>query len=153
MKADAKNAASVESATVFPVGSYVLSRYTDRPPPRLHTKWHDPYCVISFRGKTSKAQASPCTPLALACTSILSSALFATAKKGYEDSSRDSHIPVLGTFSITWPPLLRIASTCSHPLREQTIFQPSSSSIIGMSTPLLTANWSSAPTIKSTTDS
>ena len=50
LKADAKNAASAESATVFPVGSYVLCRYTDRPPTRLHTKWHGPYCVISRIG-------------------------------------------------------------------------------------------------------
>ena len=50
LKADAKNTASAESATVFPVGSYVLCRYTDRPPTRLHTKWHDPYCIVSFKG-------------------------------------------------------------------------------------------------------
>ena len=31
LKADAKKAVSAESATVFPVGSYVLCRYTDRP--------------------------------------------------------------------------------------------------------------------------
>ena len=36
LKADVKNTASAESATVFPVGSYVLCRYTDRPPTRLH---------------------------------------------------------------------------------------------------------------------
>ena len=50
IKADAKNAASAETATVFPVGSYVLCRYTDRPPTRLHTKWHGPYCIVSFKG-------------------------------------------------------------------------------------------------------
>ena len=48
MKADAKNAASAGTATVFPVGSYVLFRYNDRPPTRLHTKWHGPYCIVSF---------------------------------------------------------------------------------------------------------
>ena len=50
LKADAKNAASAGTATVFPVGSYVLCRYTDRPPTRLHTKWHSPYCIVSFKG-------------------------------------------------------------------------------------------------------
>ena len=50
LKADAKNAASAESATVFPVGLYVLCRYADRPPTRLHTKWHGPYCIVSFKG-------------------------------------------------------------------------------------------------------
>ena len=35
---------------MFPVGSYVLCRHTDRPPTRLHTKWHGPYCVVSFKG-------------------------------------------------------------------------------------------------------
>ena len=50
LKADAKNAASAESATLFPVGSYVLCRYTDRPPTRVHTKWHGPYCIVSFKG-------------------------------------------------------------------------------------------------------
>ena len=25
-------------------------RYTDRPPTRLHTKWHGPYCIVSFKG-------------------------------------------------------------------------------------------------------
>ena len=38
LKADAKNAASAGMATAFPVESYVLCRYTDRPPTRLHTK-------------------------------------------------------------------------------------------------------------------
>ena len=50
LKADAKNATSAEKATVFSVESYVLCRYTDRPPTRLHTKWHGPYCVVSFKG-------------------------------------------------------------------------------------------------------
>ena len=49
MKADAKNAASAGIATVFSVGSYVLCRYTDRPPTCLHTQWHGPYCVVSFK--------------------------------------------------------------------------------------------------------
>ena len=50
MSADAKHAASAKSATVFPIGTYVLCRYTDRPPTRLHTTWHGPYCVISYTG-------------------------------------------------------------------------------------------------------
>ena len=50
LKADVKNAASAETATVFPVGSYVFCRYTDRPPTRLYTKWHVPYCIVSFKG-------------------------------------------------------------------------------------------------------
>ena len=36
--------------TVFPIGTYVLSRYSDRPPTRLHTKWQGPYRVISYEG-------------------------------------------------------------------------------------------------------
>ena len=43
MTADAKHAASAKCATVFPIGTYVLCRYTDRPPTRLHTT----YRVIS----------------------------------------------------------------------------------------------------------
>ena len=35
---------------MFPVGSCVLCRYTDRPPTRLRTKWHGPYCIVSFKG-------------------------------------------------------------------------------------------------------
>ena len=50
LKVDAKKAASAESATVVPVGLYVLCRYTDRSPTRLHTKWYGPYCVVSFKG-------------------------------------------------------------------------------------------------------
>ena len=52
MKADANtlDTASAGTATVFPVGSYVLCRYTDQPPTRSHTKWHGPYCVVSFKG-------------------------------------------------------------------------------------------------------
>ena len=50
LKAAANNAASAEAAAVFPLGSYVLCRYTDRPPTRLHTKWHSPYCIVSFKG-------------------------------------------------------------------------------------------------------
>ena len=49
-KADAENAASAETTTVVPVGSYVLCRYTDQPPTRLHTKWHGPYSIVSFKG-------------------------------------------------------------------------------------------------------
>ena len=30
--------------------SYVLCRYTDRPPTRLHTKRHGPYCIVYFKG-------------------------------------------------------------------------------------------------------
>ena len=37
MSADAKHTASAKCATVFPIGTYVLCRYTDRPPTRLHT--------------------------------------------------------------------------------------------------------------------
>ena len=37
MSADAKHAASAKRATVFPIGTYVLCRYTHRPPTRLHT--------------------------------------------------------------------------------------------------------------------
>ena len=50
MSADAKHAASAKCATVFPIRTYVLCRYTDRPPTRLHTTWHGPYCVISYKG-------------------------------------------------------------------------------------------------------
>ena len=50
MTADAKHAASTKSATVFPIGTYVLCRYSDRPPTRLHTTWHGPYRVISYKG-------------------------------------------------------------------------------------------------------
>ena len=50
MSADAKHAASAKSATVFPIGTYVLCRYTDRPPTRLHTTWHGRYRVISYKG-------------------------------------------------------------------------------------------------------
>ena len=50
MTADAKHATSAKSATVFPIGTYVLCRYSDRPPPRLHTTWHGPYRVISYKG-------------------------------------------------------------------------------------------------------
>jgi hypothetical protein len=50
-KANDKHAESdTNTVTVFPIGSYVLSRYSDRPPTRLHTKWHGPYCVKSFEG-------------------------------------------------------------------------------------------------------
>ena len=38
LNADAENGTSAGTATVFPSGSYVLCRYTDRPPTRLHTK-------------------------------------------------------------------------------------------------------------------
>ena len=34
---------------MFPIGTYVLCRYTDRPP-RLHTTWHGLYRVISYKG-------------------------------------------------------------------------------------------------------
>ena len=50
MTADAKHATSAKCATVFPIRSYVLCRYTDRPPTRLHTTWHSPYRVISYKG-------------------------------------------------------------------------------------------------------
>ena len=50
MTADAKHVASAKSATVFPMGTYVLCRHTDRPPTRLHTTWHGPYRVISYKG-------------------------------------------------------------------------------------------------------
>ena len=48
--ADAKHAASARCATVFPIGTYVLCRYADRPPTRLHTTWYGPYRVISYNG-------------------------------------------------------------------------------------------------------
>ena len=47
MSVDAKHATSAKCATVFPVGTHVLCRCTDRPPTRLHTTWHGPYRVIS----------------------------------------------------------------------------------------------------------
>ena len=50
MSADAKHAASAKSATVFPIGTYVSCRYTDRPPTRLHTTWHGLYRVIYYKG-------------------------------------------------------------------------------------------------------
>ena len=50
MTADAKHAASAKCATVFPIGTYILCRYTDRPPTRLHTTWHGPYRVTSYKG-------------------------------------------------------------------------------------------------------
>ena len=50
MSADAKHAASAKCATVFPIGTYVLCRYTDRLPTRLHTTSHSPYRVISYKG-------------------------------------------------------------------------------------------------------
>ena len=46
--ADAKHAAAAKCATVFPIGTYVLCRYTDRPPTRLHTTWHGPHRAISY---------------------------------------------------------------------------------------------------------
>jgi hypothetical protein len=49
-KANTKNKDLTQNITVFPVGSYVLCRYSDRPPTRLHTKWHGPYRVVSFEG-------------------------------------------------------------------------------------------------------
>jgi hypothetical protein len=48
--ANAKHAASNKQQTVFPIGTYVLCRYTDRPPTRLHTTWHGPYRVVSYTG-------------------------------------------------------------------------------------------------------
>ena len=50
MSADAKHAASAKCATVFPIGTYILCRYMDRPPTRLHSTWHGPYRVISYKG-------------------------------------------------------------------------------------------------------
>ena len=50
MSADAKHAASAKCATVFPIGTYVLCRYTDRPPTRLHATWYGAYRVISYKG-------------------------------------------------------------------------------------------------------
>ena len=50
MSADAKHAASAKCVIVFPIGTCVLRRYTDRPPTRLHTTWHGPYRVISYKG-------------------------------------------------------------------------------------------------------
>ena len=50
MSVDAKHTASAKCATVLPIGTYVLCRYTDRPPTRLHTTWHGPYRVISYKG-------------------------------------------------------------------------------------------------------
>ena len=50
MTADDKHVASAKSATVFPIGTYVLYRYTDRPPTRLHTTWHGPSRVTSYKG-------------------------------------------------------------------------------------------------------
>ena len=47
LKSNGKHNNSSESVTVFPIGTYVLSRYSDRPPTRLHTKWHGPYRVCS----------------------------------------------------------------------------------------------------------
>ena len=35
---------------MFPTGTYVLCRYTDRPPTRLHTTWHGPCRVTSHKG-------------------------------------------------------------------------------------------------------
>ena len=49
LKSNDKNTSSSKSVTVFPIGTYVLSRYSDRPPTRLHTKWHGPYRVVSFK--------------------------------------------------------------------------------------------------------
>jgi hypothetical protein len=46
--AHSKNTRSFDGVTKFPIGSYVLSKYVDRPPTRLHTKWHGPYRVVSF---------------------------------------------------------------------------------------------------------
>ena len=35
---------------MFPIGTYVSCCYTNRPPTRLHTTWHGPYRVISYKG-------------------------------------------------------------------------------------------------------
>ena len=41
-------ATSPQGITVFPVGSYVLARYTTQPPTRLHTLWRGPFQVVSI---------------------------------------------------------------------------------------------------------
>ena len=41
-------ATSPQDITVFPVGSYVLARYTTQPPTRLHTLWRGPFQVVSI---------------------------------------------------------------------------------------------------------
>ena len=50
-EADAKNIGkrtASQPLTEYPVGSYVLLRYVDRPPSKLHTPWQGPFRVISF---------------------------------------------------------------------------------------------------------
>ena len=39
---------NTKEITVFPIDSYVLAKYNDSPPTRLHTKWHGPFRVVSY---------------------------------------------------------------------------------------------------------
>ena len=45
---EAHIATSPQDITVFPVGLYVLARYTTQSPTRLHTLWRGPFQVVSI---------------------------------------------------------------------------------------------------------
>jgi hypothetical protein len=42
--------------TEFPINSYVLVKYRDRPPTKLHMRWRGPMRVVRFRGNTYTVQ-------------------------------------------------------------------------------------------------